>query len=156
MANVANPRKQFQFGLNILTPFGIIMNQFLAQKVTIPEVVIDQIKHGEGNHYIKTAGMVNVGELHIEKLSTAAAPDNAMWDWIQSIQDSISGGGTVPRQYKKTIDVTQYAADGVTPIDVFECRGCWPMKINGVELSRVSSENTIESIEFSVDEMVRY
>lgn len=155
MANLRNPRKKFQFTIGIVTPFGVVVNPFLAQKVTVPEMTPDEVEHGDANYIVKTAGIQRVGKLMVEKISTAEAPDNSMWDWIQSIQDPYSGGGAIPDFYKKIINIVQYATDGITPINEWTLEGVWPQKINGVELSRVDSDNTIESIEFCVDRFLR-
>lgn len=151
MANLANPRKQFQFSIYIVTPFGVAVNPFLVQKLTLPDQENDSVEHGDANYLVKTAGLMKVGKLIAEKISTASAPDNSMWDWLQSIQDAHLGGGTIPDQYKKIIEVTQFATDGITPINQWRYEGAWPQKIHGVELSRTSSDNTIERIEFDVD-----
>jgi phage tail-like protein len=146
MANVSNPHKKFQFSIAILG-----MNPFLAQKVTTAERDLDQVEHGEGNHVIKTAGMVKLGNIMVEKISSADGPDRLFWDWIASIQNEFIGGGLIPDNYKFPIQIQKYATDGLTVIATWNYIGCWVKKINGVELDRVSSENTIESLELSVD-----
>jgi phage tail-like protein len=146
MAKVANPHKQFQFSIFL---YG--MNPFLAQKVTTPDRELDKIEHGEGNHVIKTAGMVRIGELTVEKISSASLADNLIWGWIALIQNEYSGGGVIPDVYKKAIQVQRLATDGVTVLNTWSYTGAWPSKINGTELDRTSSDNTIQSIEFCVD-----
>ena len=150
MAQVANPHKQFQFSIFI---FG--MNPFLAQKVTLPDRELDKTEHGEGNHLIKTAGMIKFTELVVEKLFTGTVPDLLMWGWINLVQNEFTGGGTIPEVYKKAVQVQLLHTDGVTAVGSWNFTGVWPSKINGVELDRVSSDNTIESIEFSVDREVK-
>ena len=59
MAQVSNPRKEFNFTIQI-APAPI--NPFLAQKVEIPEITIDQTEHGDTNHDIKTAGRIKFGK----------------------------------------------------------------------------------------------
>ena len=146
MAKVSNPHKQFQFSIFL---YG--MNPFLAQKVTTPDREIDRSEHGEGNHKIKTAGMVNIGDLVVEKISSASLADNLLWGWISIIQNEYSGGGVIPDVYKKAVQVQRLATDGVTVLNTWNYTGVWPFKINGVELDRASSDNTIQTIEFSVD-----
>jgi phage tail-like protein len=149
MANVSNPHKKFQFSIFL---FG--MNPFLAQKVTTAGRAIDQVEHGEGNHVIKTAGMVKLENVTVEKISNASLPDKLIWAWITLIQNEITGGGAIPEVYKKGFQIQKLATDMVTPIGTWNYLGAWPCKINGTELDRVSSDNTIESIEFSVDQEV--
>lgn len=151
MAKVANPRKQFQFSIQIpgLYPF-------LAQKVTTPETDLDVVEHGDTNYIVKTAGIVKYGTLHVEKISSANGPDNFIWAWIKSIQDEYAGGGDIPDNYKKVAEIYQYATNGITIINTWQWEGVWPHKINGIELSRVQSDNTIENIEFCVDRQLRF
>lgn len=145
MANVANPHKKFQFSIFL---FG--MNPFLAQKVTLPDRELDVTEHGEGNHVIKTAGMTKIGTLKVEKLYNASLPDKIMWNWINLIQNEFTGGGAIPEVYKKAVQVQRLSTFN-TSLNTWNYVGVWPHKINGIELDRVSSDNTIESIEFCVD-----
>jgi hypothetical protein len=55
--------------------------------------------------------------------------------------------------YKKTIVITEHAEDGHTVLNTWTASGVWPCKINGLDLDRMASENSIESIEFSVDKL---
>jgi len=146
MAQVENPRKQFNFSI-----FAPGLNPFLAQKVMLPDVGFDVTKHGDTNYYVKTAGMLDVGTLNIEKISSATAPDSWIWQWIRLIQDAKLGGGALPIIYKRTLEIHHYSNDGITVLNKYIFEGCWPSKLNGVELSRQGSDNTLESIEFQVD-----
>src|SRR5687768_10345459 len=147
MAEIANPHKRFQFSIFLLG-----MNPFLVQKVTLADREIDVIEHGEGNHVIKTAGQVKLGNVTLEKLYNSTFPERIMWAWIHSIQDEFTGGGLIPEMYKKAFQVQKLHPNMRTPIRTWNYIGAWPTKINGIELDRVSSENTIESIELAVDQ----
>ena len=46
--------------------------------------------------------------------------------------------------------------EGVSVINTHLFEEVWPCKVNGVELDRMSSDNTIESIEFSVGTADKY
>lgn len=148
MANVANPHKKFQWSIQLLG-----RNPFLSQKVTIPEMEVQQTPHGEENTDIKTAGRVVVGNCNIENIEEAAQRGGYWWDWISLCQDSFIGGGAVSEVYKQEVIVEKYSTDGRSVVGRWLMTGCWPTKINGVELERVSSDNTITSIELSVDKM---
>lgn len=166
-ASIANPHKQFQFQITVGN-----MDPMLAQKVTLPSPEIDVAEHGDKNHIIKTAGIIKFDTLKIEKISwggnvwsgdgisasqsilpgmTGVTIDN-FWKYIHNIQNCYTGGGSLPSEYKTSIVISKYGTDGQTEVGIWRCDGAWPSKINGVELSRVDSENTIESIEFQVDE----
>jgi len=150
MAQISNPRKQFNFSIQI-APLPI--NPFLAQKVEIPEINVEKVAHGDTNHDIKTAGRVSYGDINIEKLMTTSGADNYVYDWAASCQDVIIGGGLVPDQYKRIVTITELAEDGTSVLNTWVCIGCWPTKINGMTLDRVSSNNTIESVALSVDKI---
>jgi len=149
MAQVSNPHKKFQFSIFI---FG--MNPFLAQKVTMPERSVDQVEHGEGNHLIKTGGLLKLGNLMVDKIRNASFPDKLIWAWLATVQNEVTGGGAIPEVYKKAVQVQILSTDGVSVVETRTFVGVWPCKINGIELDRLSSDNTIESIEFSVDQEV--
>lgn len=150
MAQVSNPRKSFNFTIQI-SPSPI--NPFLAQKVEIPEVTLAQTTHGDTNHDIKTAGRIETGNIRIDKISTTSGADNYMWDWLYSCQDPIIGGGLMPTQYKRIVTISELAEDGTSILNTYVCIGCFPTKINGQTLDRTSSDNTMESIELSVDKV---
>lgn len=146
MAIIENPRKQFNFSI-----FAPGLNPFLAQKVTIPDIETDVVTHGDTNYLVKTGGIQKVGNLVIEKIAQATGPDSWVWAWIFQVQDTFIGGGLLPIIYKKTIEIQHFSVDGITVIDRWVCYGCYPSKVNGIELSRVDSNNTMENCEFQVD-----
>jgi len=148
MAKISNPRKQYNFSIQI-APLPI--NPFLCQKVEIPERTIEQVEHGDVNFSVKTGGRSVFGNLMLEKLMTTSGADNYFWDWAASVSDAIIGGGLVPSEYKRVITVTELAEDGTSILNTWVCTGCWPQKINGQSLDRMSSENSVESVELSVD-----
>ena len=148
MAKIDNPRKKYNFSVAI-APLPI--NPFLFQKVTIPEKTIEQIVHGDVNYDVKTGGRSTFGNIMLEKLMLTDGADNYFWDWASAVCDNVIGGGLVPSQYKRVLIITELAEDGTSILNTWVCTGCWPTKINGQELDRVSSENSMESIELSVD-----
>jgi len=150
MAQIQNPRKKFNFSIQIV-PQPI--NPFLAQKVVIPEVALGMVKHGDTNHDIKTAGRVEYGDVEIEKISTTSGADNYFFDWLVSCQDAVIGGGLLPNQYKRIITITELAEDGTSILNTWVLTGAWPNKINGTELSRQDTENTMESVSICVDKI---
>lgn len=146
MAQIENPRKQFNFSISIPG-----LNPFLAQKVTLPDVEVEQVSHGDTNYDVKTGGRLKVGNLSIEKISSATQPDSWFFQWMKAVQNAQLGGGALPIAYKRTIEIVQYSTDGVTVLNRYVYTGVWPAKKNGIELNRMGSENTLESVEFSVD-----
>lgn len=150
VAKVKNPRKKFLWQI-IFVKHPI--NPFLFQTVTLPEVTIEQVSHGDINRDVKTGGRISLGNLVASKLSTTSGSDTWLWDWMMSVQDLQLGGGLTPSQYWETIQVNELAEDGKSILNSWVCTEVWPTKLNGQELDRVSSDNSIEEIEFSVGSM---
>ena len=150
VAKVKNPRKKFLWSLQFIKH---PIEPYLFQSVDLPEVSIEQVSHGDINSDIKTGGRISVGNLTARKLETTSGSDTWMWDWMMSVQDLQLGGGLTPTQYKETVLVSELAEDGVSVLNQWVCDGVWPQKVNGQNLDRMSSDNTIEDIEFSVDSL---
>lgn len=150
MAQIANPRKQFQFVIS--TPG---LNNFLCQKVSLPQESTDVTEHGDTNFLIKTGGIRKIGKLILEKIMVATGPDNWLRDWVLQVQNTQLGGGFLPSLYKRTITVQELSNDGITIINEHTCYGVWPSNREPIDFSRVGSDNTIEKIEFEVDEIVK-
>ena len=146
-AKIKNPRKTFLFQI-IFTKHPI--NAYLFQKATIPEVNVEEVEHGDVNRSVKTAGRVSVGTLTVSKLETTSGSDTWLWDWLMSVQDMLLGGGLTPSQYWETVQINELAEDGVSILNSWICEEVWPTRLNGQDLDRMSSDNTIEEIEFSV------
>lgn len=147
-AKVPNPRKGFQF--NIILPG---LNAFMAQEVKLPDDEFEAVEHGDTGHDIKTAGKRKVGMLTVNRIFDAAGLDVYFTTWANDIRSFTTGGGQPPSQYKRTAIVEEYANDGVTVIERHTCLGVWPQKRNGKEFSRKSSDNTVQSLEFCLDEI---
>jgi len=129
------------------------MNPWLAQKVNIPDISVDIVEHGDSNHDIKTGGRKKYTTINIDKISTTDGPDNYFFDWCAGVQDVVIGGGLPPSAYKRIVTIYEYSEDGQTIINTWILTGAWPSKINGIELSRTASDNTIESVELCVDKI---
>lgn len=153
MAKVNNPRKSFQFSISF--PKHPI-NSYLAQKVTLPDIEVEEVTHGDANRDVKTAGRVSVGDLTIEKLLTTSGSDTWAHDWLMSCQDILLGGGNIPTSYWETMVVNELAEDGVSVLDTWVLTEVWPKKITGLELDRTSSDNTVEKVDFSVGTVDKY
>lgn len=147
MAKINNPRKEFNFQISIAG-----LNPFLCQEVKLPDEEFDMVSHGDTNFEVKTAGQKKIGQLSITKIFPVDFPDNAIRSWAADIQDTQTGGGQLPSEYKRTVLVQEFANDGVTVVEQHEYDGVWPQKLNGKSFNRKSSENTTQSIEFCVDE----
>lgn len=146
-AKVKNPRKKFLWQITFVKH---PLNPYLFQTVSIPEVEIEQVSHGDINRDVKTGGRVTVGNLVCHKLESTSGSDTWLWDWLMSVQDLILGGGLTPSEYWETVRVDELAEDGVSILNSWICEEVWPSKVNSQDLDRMSSDNTLEEIEFSV------
>ena len=146
-AKVKNPRKKFLWQITFVNH---PLNPYLFQKVNLPEITIEQVEHGDVNRSVKTAGRVTVGNMSANKLETTSGSDTWLWDWLNSCQDMVLGGGLTPSEYWETARVDELAEDGVSILNSWICEEVWPCRINGQELDRMSSDNTIEDLAFSV------
>lgn len=146
-AKVKNPRKVFLWQI-VFVKHPI--NPYLFQSVDLPEVTIEQTSHGDINREVKTAGRVLTGNATARKLETTSGSDTWLWDWLKSCQDDILGGGLTPPEYWETVIVNELAEDGVSILNSWTWNEVWPTRVNGKTLDRMSSDNTIDEIEFSV------
>lgn len=153
MAKVKNPRKNFLFSISF--PKHPI-SPYLCQRVQLPDVEVEQVVHGDVNRDVKTAGRVSVSNLVVDKLITTSGSDTWIFDWLQSCQDMTLGGGLVPEQYWEEVVVNELAEDGTTILNTHHYSEVWPCKISGLEFDRTSSDNSVESIEFSVGLVNKY
>lgn len=152
-AQIKNPRKKFLWSISF--PKHPI-NPYLCQNVTLPDISIEEVAHGDINRDVKTAGRVTIGDMTVEKLCTTAGSDTWVWDWLTACQDHINGGGLVPSQYWEEVVVNELAEDGVSILNSWLCEEVWPKQITGLNLDRTVSENTVESITFSVGTLNKY
>lgn len=148
MAKIANPSKVSKFAVEIDG-----LDQFLVQECSIPTPEIAVTEHGDTNHPVKTAGLVSVGDVELKKLRVADGSDRWAWDWLNQAQDMIGGSGSLPSEYKKTIVIKQLAGDGKTTVNSWTCFGAWPSKIALSPFNRQSSDNTIETVTLTIDEI---
>ena len=147
MANkVANPRKVFNFLVEI---DGI--DQFEVQKITLPEVGVEQVEHGDVNYKVKTAGQVTVGNMTMEKLKRIEGSSASAMEWLRSCQSQLAGGGLLAEQYKKIVIIKEMDTTGKATLTRHICTGTWPTKISQNDLDRTGGDNIIQTIEFSVD-----
>lgn len=150
MPNFSNPRKKFQWRISFSSLKG---NEFEFQKVTLPDIEIDVVEHGEINSPVKTPGMVHFSNLICEKLKPNNANDNALRAWIHSIQNAAYGAGLPIDSVKDNCTIDLVDELGIVT-ESHTVEGVWPCKINGLELDRMSSDNVIETVEFAVDKYV--
>lgn len=152
-AQIKNPRKKFLWSINFPKH---PLNPYLCQNVTLPDIDIEEVTHGDINRDVKTAGRVTIGDMTIEKLVTTSGSDTWVIDWVNACQDHVNGGGLVPSQYWETVIVNELAEDGISILNSWLLQEVWPKKVTGINLDRTASENTIENMVFSVGTIQKY
>lgn len=153
MANkIQNPRKQFNFSFSII---GLPLSPYLVQDLELPEIEITGDVHGDTNYDVKTAGRIQIDTCRMEKISPADGSDAYVYNWCETCQSQMLGGGAVPSQYKKDILVKEFAEDGQTVINTWRLLGCFPNKYKPTSFSRTESGNSIEKMELHVDRVMK-
>jgi hypothetical protein len=154
MAAIKNPRKKFQWGIQF--PGQVDLPDFAVQKVSLPEQEIEEVEHGVGNTVEKSPGMIKTGKLTLSQIEPNFIDQvsNFFFNQLHAIQNPLTNSGAVDG-YDYTILVTEYSANGQTPLNTWTCLKCWISKINGKDLDRVSSDNMINELEFSVFAVTR-
>jgi len=150
---ILNPRKKFNFRVTILAKPDIAA--FSVQQITLGESAIEVVEHGFGNTVIKTAGMIKPGNITMDQIMSADSPamSSAMWAWHWLVQNPSTQIGGDPFEYKRTIKVEELGngLGAPTALNIWYAIGAWPATMNGREFDRMSSDNLVQSIEFSVD-----
>lgn len=148
MANINNPRKNFNFSIYVEG-----LNPWLAQEVTIGEVTIEKVIHGDANYEVKTGGMRKVGDVNIKKLIPSDATDMWLTNWMDQVQSAETGGGKLPSEYKRDLFVEMYGPDNFTVIGRWQIVGAWPARRGEYGLNRLSSDNVLDDIDLSCDDI---
>jgi hypothetical protein len=156
MPGIINPRKKFRLSVTVTNVSSMFPEyQFHVQEITLPEISVETEEHGAGTYNLKTGGQLTIGNLTLNRLLDASS--GALSEFFQAWRaevtafDGFMGDASI---YKKTITITEYGVgkpgeDNTVNQHVFE--GCFPVRITGMDFNRTSSENLIESVEFSVD-----
>jgi len=146
MANVNNTRKKFGFSIEIDG-----FNQFVCQKVTRPEVTIDQVTHADTNYDIKTPGRYKVSDMVLENISSTVGTDLWAEQWLLSAQNPVTGGGLNALDVKKTIRIHELDNTGTVVLRTDTYIGCWVCGVDPGELDRAASENIARKVTIAVD-----
>jgi phage tail-like protein len=150
MAMVANPRKVFKYQIECEG-----LQQWEAQKVTVPVPEVEKIAHGDTNYDVKTPGRITFDDLVIEKLRSTGATDSWAWDWLLAAQDPSTGGGALPSDLKKLIVIRELDESGNTILNSYYCYGCWVTKVGAADFDRNAGDNIIETVTISCDRVQR-
>jgi phage tail-like protein len=112
------------------------------------------VEHGVANILNKTAGMVKVGDLELTKLKFQNKNESWAWKWLMLSSNQETGQVGLPTDYKKNGYIIHYGPDGETVLEKWQVIGCWPKNIEIDELDKVSSDNMMEKVTLSCDQIV--
>ena len=149
VANPVNPRKKFSWSVEFDG-----LDAILVQKLKIPTVSVDSVEHGVANILNKTAGMVKIGDLELTKLKFQNKNESWAWDWLMDSSNQETGQVGLPTDYKKNGYIIHYDSDGESVLEKWQVIGCWPKNIEIDELDKVSSDNMMEKVTLSCDQIV--
>lgn len=144
----ATPVKEFQFIVEI---DGV--DQFELQKVSPPKVEVEVDEHGAGTHRVKTGGMAKVGNAKFEKIKLLSTGTMWAWNWLNRVVNTKTGKGGLAIDYKRTVVIKEMAPDGSYAVSKELWVGVFPVAIERSDKDRKSSNNIIDTIELSVDEV---
>ena len=143
MSQIGDTKKGFRFAIDLN---GV--QQMSVQKVNGLEAEIEAIAHGEDDHDVFTPGRIKFGKVALERVQSVFGTDTALWLWLQAAR--ISGANA-----KKTFTIRQLSSDGIVSIAIWQVVGAFPTKVSQGEMSRISSDNIMETVELSVDDIKR-
>lgn len=149
VANSVNPRKKFSWSVEFdgLEPI-------LVQKVKLPVLSVDVHEHGQANMLIKTGGMVKVGDVELTKMLFQNKSERWAYEWMRQVSNLENGQVGLPNDYKKNGFIIWYGTDGTTVLQKWQVVGCWPKNIDLDELDKLSSDNVMEKITLSCDQII--
>lgn len=148
MAYVGHPIKAFQFIIEIDG-----LEQFEAQTVEVADVEIEATEHGDTNYSVKTPGRVTVGDVVIGKLKPMPSTDLWAWNWLMAAQNPMTGGGALAMDVKQLVTIREMDSTGTIVVNTTYYHGAWVKGISHSGHDRMSSDNIIESITLSVDQV---
>ncbi len=139
-----NPQRAYRFRVEM---DGV--DQWAIQKFTLPERSMTVVKHGGGDHDIKTASKREIGDATFEKLIPSDFVTNLLGlsEWMELCLKGI------PTAYKRNLVVKLLGNDGLTTVKTYLLLGCFPIKIAQNDLDRMADENSLETLTLSVDEV---
>ena len=124
--------------------------KFSMQKVTLPEIEIEETLHSAGSYEEKTPGRLKVSDLVCEKFMAYGDPtENWAWEWLLQVQN-YELGNLVPANTAKNARLIAYQDDALTIAKIYELGKIWPKKIATGDFDKTSSDNVMETVTFSV------
>ena len=149
MGQSINPRKLYRFAVECEG-----LETAYVQKCKIPKLDVKSAEHGEGPFKIKTASKVEVGQLELDTLKPADSSSVWWKDWLALVVNLGSGAMNHPSVYKKSLSIVEFAPDGETIIDRWDCFGCYPAEVDPADMDKLGDGNAIDKIKINCDMVV--
>lgn len=141
-----NPRKLYRFAIECEG-----LQTAYVQKVKIPKLDIKSAEHGEGPFKIKTASKVEIGQIELETLKPADSSSVWWKDWVALVVNLGTGAMGHPDVYKKALSIIEFAPDGVTVVDRWDCFGCFPAEVDPTDMDKLGEGNAVDKIKLNCD-----
>lgn len=148
--NPVNPRKKFSFSVEFDG-----LEAILVQKVKIPTLTVEVQEHGVANILVKTGGMVKIGDIELNKLKFQNKNESWAYNWLSSVSNPGNGQVGLPTSYKKNGYIIHYGPDGTSVLEKWQVIGCFPKEIEIEELDKMVSDNLMEKVVLSCDQIIR-
>jgi phage tail-like protein len=151
IVNPINPRKKFPYRVEFEG-----LEPALVQKVKIPKVSQEVAEHGAANILIKTAGMVKIEDIELNKLMFSNKADSWAYSWFLQVSNHETGTMGIPTTYKKNGYIILLGPDMQRAIEKWQVFGCFPKEVEKEEFdSKAGGDNLMEKVVLSVDTIIR-
>lgn len=149
--NIQDPFFPFRW---IVTSFPLPINLSYVEKVSIPFDRYESIPvyvAGKNTYYHSTYDIDSIDITFYEDDSLSIL--SMLNDWQKIIQDK--GYYGLPKDYKKSFEVSLLSNSSGSPVANFKVIGAWPSAIGNVELAYSDSERLIVTATFTIDMIER-
>lgn len=151
IANPVNPRKKFPWTVEFEG-----LEPALVQRVKLPTLTVSVAEHGASNILIKTGGMLQIGDIELNKLMFQNKNENWAYDWLREVSDPENGTVGIPSEYKRNGYIICYDTDMTSILEKWQVQGCFVKEIEKEEIDKTSQDaNILERVVLSCDAIAR-
>lgn len=126
-----------------------------VSKAFLPEASLDVVEIPYFNGKAKMAGLMNFESGSIEiRDAIGIDVEKILYDWFKLAYDWDTGKMGKAANYKKTIQMREYSADGEIQ-RTWELKGCWISTFSGGDLDYSSGDVKVITLTIQYDKAVR-
>lgn len=124
-----------------------------VEEVTLPFIEFEQVSNYRAGKQYHFAHHYNIGTLGLKFYEDSYGTSTQyLTHWQSIIQSQSSGLYRLPKDYKKTISIWVLDVSKLT-VMCLVYTGCWPTRLDTMQLGSLNGDRVIVGAEFSVDEM---